>query len=137
MRIAIWIVQGLLAAAFFMAGTMKTVTPIAELLASGMTFVEFVPAWLVRFIGISEVAGALGLVLPSVTRVLPKLTPVAATLLAVVMVLAVGTHMLLGEFTAIGAPVALGLFAGFVAWIRFGKYAITPRHQTSMKTQTA
>jgi hypothetical protein len=127
MNIALWIAQALLAVAFFMAGGMKLVLPMDALLANGMTFIEYVPAALVRFIGLSEVAGALGVTLPAATRIQPRLTPIAAALLGVVMVLAMGTHLMLGEFGALGPPLMLGLLSAFVAWGRSKKSVITPR----------
>lgn len=125
-NVALWVAQGLLALAFLGAGAMKLVTPIDEL-ARGMSFVPHVPGALVRFIGLSEVAGALGLVLPAATRIKPALTPLAAGLLAVVMVLALGTHLALGEAGAIGAPIVLGGLAALVAWGRSKKAVVAPR----------
>ncbi len=127
MHIALWIVQALLAFAFLMAGGMKMAAPMSELLANGMTFVEHTPEGVVRFIGLSEFLGALGLILPSALRIQPKLTPIAAGLLAVVMVLGAGTHVVLGEFAALGAPIFLGGLSAFVAWGRTSKRPIAPR----------
>ena len=127
MRIALWSLQALLALAFLGAGLAKLTQPMDALLASGMTFVEHMPEGLVRFIGVSEVAGALGLVLPAATRIQPRLTPIAAGALALVMVLAVLTHVALGEWAALGAPIVLGGLAAFVAWGRWVKAPIAPR----------
>ena len=127
MNIALWIVQVLLGVAFLMAGGMKSVTPVDELIANGMAWAGHVPPWLVRFIGVSEIAGGLGLILPSALRIKPKLTPLAAALLALVMVLAAGTHAMLGEFGPIAANVVLGGLAVFVAWGRAKKLPIAPR----------
>ncbi len=127
MHIALWIVQALLAFAFLMAGGMKMGAPIEDLLANGMTFVEWTPAAVVRFIGAAEFAGALGLILPSVLRIQPKLTPIAAGALAFVMVLAAGSHVMHDEMGALGAPIVLGLLSAFVAWGRWSKAPISPR----------
>ncbi|TNE46178.1 MAG: DoxX family protein [Deltaproteobacteria bacterium] len=124
MNIALWILQSLLAIAFVMAGGMKIVTPIDQLVKNGMLFAQDVPVWLVRFIGVSEVAGALGLILPAALKIQPKLTPVAAALLSLVMILALGTHVMRGEMAAIGAPIVLALLSAFVAWGRFVKAPI-------------
>ena len=124
MNIALWILQSLLAIAFVMAGGMKIVTPIDQLVKSGMLFAQDSPVWLIRFIGVSEVAGALGLILPAALKIQPKLTPIAAALLSLVMVLAVGTHVMRGEMAALGAPIVLALLSGFVAWGRFVKAPI-------------
>ncbi len=127
MNIALWIVQALLALAFLGAGGMKLVTPVDDLIAQGMTWIEQGPSGLVRFIGLSEVLGALGLVLPSALRIQPRLTPIAASLLVVVMVLAVGTHVATGDAAHAPPALILGLLSAFVAWGRFAKAPITPR----------
>ena len=79
---------------------------------------------LIRFIGVSELAAGLGLLLPAALRVAPRLTVAAAAGLALVMVLAVGFHMGRGEYSAIGTNVVLGGLAGVVAWGRVQKAPI-------------
>lgn len=118
LRIALWGVQGLLAFAFGMAGFTKLTAPTAELIANGMSFVAYTPEPLVRFIGLSEVLGAVGLILPAATRLLPWLTGVAGAGLALVMLLAFGTHVVHAEYPPIVANVILGGLAAFVAWGR-------------------
>ena len=88
-ELALWTVQILLAVAFGMAGVMKTFTPLDQL-ALKMGWVATLPAPVVRFIGLSELAGALGLVLPGLFRIKQQLTPIAAVGLVTVMVLAGG-----------------------------------------------
>lgn len=117
LRLALGAVQALLAAAFGMAGVMKLFTPIAQLGAS-LPWVTQTPELLVRFIGASELAGALGLVLPALTRVKPGLTALAAAGLVVVMVLAAGFHVMQGEPRMMVPSVVLGSLAAFVAWGR-------------------
>jgi putative oxidoreductase len=126
LHIALWIAQGLLALAFLGAGMMKLVTPIEEL-AKGMSFIAHSGPALVRFIGLSEAAGALGLILPAATRIKPGLTPLAALGLTVVMALVLVTHLVLGEYGGAGAPIVLGGLAAFVAWGRWKKAPIAPR----------
>jgi len=124
---ALWGVQALLALAFVMAGAMKATQPIDVLLAKGMGFVAYRPEGLVRFIGVSELLGGIGLVVPALTRVQPRLTGVAAAALAVVMVLAVGEHAM-HDGVAAGAPAAvLGLLCAFVAWGRLVRAPIPAR----------
>jgi putative oxidoreductase len=123
---ALWAVQVLLALAFGMAGVMKSTAPIAEL-AHKLVWPGVVPAALVRFIGLSELAGALGLVLPSATRIKPALTPLAAAGLVIVMVLASLFHLSRGEMGALPINATLGALAAFVAWGRTRKAPITPR----------
>ncbi|MBL9006949.1 MAG: DoxX family protein [Myxococcales bacterium] len=122
----LWLAQGLLALAFGMAGTFKLVTPIADL-AAKMSWIQDASPLLVRFIGASELAGALGLILPSVTRILPKLTVLAALGLIVVMVLGAGVHLMHGEANRLPVNLFLGGLAGFVAWGRWRVAAIPPR----------
>jgi putative oxidoreductase len=126
LHVALWIVQLLLAVAFGMAGVMKSTQPIANL-AAAMGWPGDVPAALVRFIGVSELAGAIGLVLPTATRIRPLLTPLAALGLVVVMVLAMMFHVSRGEWQALPFNAVLGGLAAFVAWGRLRKVAILPR----------
>ena len=113
----LWGAQILLALAFAMAGQMKAFTPIADLVAAGMTFAGENPG-LARFIGFAELAGAAGLILPMLTGVKPRLTALAGAALALVMVLAAGFHLMRGELGGLAAPVVLGGLAAFVAWGR-------------------
>ncbi len=126
LNVALWIAQLLLAVGFGMAGFMKISQPISQL-AAMLPFAAQVPEWLVRFIGTAELAGALGLILPAATRVLPVLTPMAASGLLVIMVLASGFHISRGEFSHLPVNAILGSLAAFVAWGRF-KMASTSRH---------
>lgn len=121
---SLWVLQLLLAAFFLMAGFAKATQPLATLPAT-MPWVADVPGWLVRFIGFSELAGALGLVLPAATRIAPALTPLAALGLSVVMVLACGFHLSRDE--PIVMQLVVGVVAGVVAWGRFRKAPIAPR----------
>jgi putative oxidoreductase len=114
MTIVLWIVQGLLALAFLLAGVMKTFMPL-EGLKKNMAWVGNVPAGLVRFIGIVEILGALGLVLPKLTKILPQLTIAAAIGLVLVMVSAVVFHATRKEYGNIGANIVLLLLAAFLA----------------------
>lgn len=122
----LWAVQLLLAFAFAGAGMMKLTTPL-EALAEKMTWIAQGPSFLPRFIGASELAGALGLVLPAATRIAPALTPLAAAGLTVVMGLAALTHVALGEFGGLVAPFVLGGLAAFVAYGRHKLAPIAPR----------
>jgi putative oxidoreductase len=125
-NIALWLAQGLLALLFGMAGVMKTTQPIAEL-AQTLPWAGDVPAGLVRFIGAAELAGALGMILPTATRIAPRLTPLAAIGLALVMVLAAAFHLTRSEASALPINLALGGLALFVAWGRFKKVPIAAR----------
>jgi uncharacterized membrane protein YphA (DoxX/SURF4 family) len=122
-NISLWIAQGLLAAMFIMAGAMKSTQPI-EALAEMLPWANEVPSALVRFIGISEVLGGLGLLLPALLRIKPILTPIAAAGLVVVQVLAAGFHVSRGENEVIGMNIMLVLVAAFIAWGRTKKAPI-------------
>ena len=124
-HVSLWLVQLLLAVAFGMAGIMKTTQPIAEL-AAVMGWPDDLPPLLVRFIGASELAAALGLVMPAATRIRPLLTPLAAMGLVLVMVLASLFHISRGEWSSLPTNVVLGGLAAFVAWGRLRKAPIHP-----------
>ncbi len=119
----LWVAQLLGAAAFFMAGSFKTFTPGAELAAAGMAE----PVALLRIAGISELLGAAGLLLPAGLRIAPRLTPIAASALTLVMVLAALTHILAGDFGGMVPSLILGGVTAFIAWGRFKKAPIAPR----------
>ena|SRR5437870_3003706 len=115
---ALWIAQILLALLFGTAGILKSTTPL-PVLAQKLAWTASVPGPLVRFIGVAELAGVLGLLLPALTRVRPALTPLAAAGLLTVMILAIAFHVSRGEAGLIGMPVVLGALAAFVAWGRY------------------
>ena len=125
--VALWVAQLLLFLAFAASGVMKLTMPIPEL-SQQAPWVADVPVALVRFIGLAELAGALGVLLPALTRVRPGLTPLAAAGLATVMLLAIGFHAMRGD-DAIAFVITgiLGALALFVAWGRSRRAPITPR----------
>ncbi|MFJ6438802.1 DoxX family protein [Streptomyces sp. NPDC091416] len=122
MNVFLWIVQAVLAAMFATAGLIKATQP-REKLAGMLPWVADFPTATVRFIGIVELAGALGLILPAVTGIAPVLTPLAATGLGVTMLLAAVTHLRRKEPSAIAFNVILLALAAVVAWGRFGPYS--------------
>jgi len=123
MNISLWIAQGLMAAMFLMAGASKTFQPIAAL-AESMPWVNDVPSSLVRFIGVSELLGGIGIVLPAILRIKPSLTSLAAWGLVLVMIAAAGFHASRGEYSAVGANVFFVAILAFVAWGRSKKAPI-------------
>lgn len=118
LHLGLWAAQVLLGLMFLGAGGVKLTTPIGELAAMGMTFVDRSPEALVRFIGLSELLGGIGLLVPAASRILPQLTGVAAALLTLVMVLAAGEHALNNEISHVPANLVLGGLLAFVAWGR-------------------
>jgi uncharacterized membrane protein YphA (DoxX/SURF4 family) len=119
MNIVLWVIAGFLAAAFAAAGFMKATTPKKKL-AENMDWVEDFSDRTVKLIGVVEILGAIGLVLPAATDIAPVLTPLAASGLALTMVLAALTHVRRKEYPMIGVNVVLGGLALFVAIMRFG-----------------
>lgn len=105
---------------------MKLTAPIDEL-AQTMTWVTALPVWLVRFIGLVEIAGALGLVLPALTRIQPQLTPLAGAALVLVMLLATVFHIVRGEFGLVLPNIVLMVLAGLVAYGRGKLLPISPK----------
>ena len=126
-NIGLWVAQALLAAMFLMAGATKLMSGSAELVEMGMGWAENAPFLLIKFIGFAEVAGALGLILPAATRIMPNLTKLAAAGLAVIMVLAAGLHITRGEFQVVPVNVILFALAALVIWGRTNKAPIAPR----------
>jgi uncharacterized membrane protein YphA (DoxX/SURF4 family) len=122
MNIALWVIQGLLALVFLMAGFMKASQPI-EKLKKRMNYVNYTSAGIVRLIGILEFLGAVGLILPAATGILPWLTPVAAIGLVLAMIGAIIVHFRLNEAKAIGTPLILLLLALIIV---IGRFAIAP-----------
>ncbi len=118
MNIALWITQGLLGLAFLAAGIMKMSRPIAEL-RERMDWVDALPAPVaVRIIGLLEVAGGLGVVLPGALHIAPWLTAAAAVGLALIMVSALALHLVRHEQGRAAVPVVFLLLTLFVAYGR-------------------
>jgi uncharacterized membrane protein YphA (DoxX/SURF4 family) len=111
--VLLWIVQVLLALLFLFAGGMKLVVPIAM-----MTKQVPLPGLFLRFIGVAEFAGGLGLILPGLLRIRPHLTPLAAGGLVIIMSGATGITMAGGMIEPALVPLVVGLLAGFVAYGR-------------------
>ena len=131
LHITLWIAQVLLAAMFLMSGFMKVSQPIDQL-SKMLPWTAQVSEGLVRFIGVAEILGALGLILPSLLRIQPKLTPIAAVGLALVMLFAAAFHISRGETPAIGMNFVLIALAAFVAWGRFKKAPIAAKNNKSL-----
>jgi hypothetical protein len=111
----LWIVQGLLAGLFLFAGGVKLVLPIAAMQQGPLTL----PGALLRFVGVAEVCGAVGLVLPWALRIRPQLTPVAAAGLVIIMIGAT-TITAIGDGVAAALfPLIVGVLAAVVAWRRW------------------
>ena len=123
MNVTLWIIAGVLAAAFAAAGLMKIAQPKAKLAESGMGWTEDFSDGQVNGIGALEVLGAIGLILPAALDIAPILTPIAAAGLALLMVGAAVTHVRRGEQSMVPVNLVLGGLAAFVAVMRFGPNA--------------
>jgi uncharacterized membrane protein YphA (DoxX/SURF4 family) len=119
MNIILWIAQGLLAAVFLFSGGMKFVMSIED-----MTKQMPMPGWFLHFIGVCEVLGALGVILPWLTRIRPGLTPLAAAGLVIIMIGATVTTLTTGSSATALIPLVVGVLAAFVA---YGRWRQTPQ----------
>ncbi|MFZ4825969.1 MAG: DoxX family protein [Phototrophicaceae bacterium] len=128
MKYVLWIIQVLLAVAFIGAGIAKITTPYDTLIVSqGMQWAEMFPAPIILTIGVLEVLGGIGLILPALTRIMPILTPAAAIGLALTMVGAAITHGIRAEWGNIAPSAVLGGLALFIAYGRLSIMPIEPR----------
>jgi uncharacterized membrane protein YphA (DoxX/SURF4 family) len=118
MRYALWIVQALLAIVFLFAGASKFIMSVEE-----MTRDIHLPGAFLRFIGAVEILGAIGLILPSLLRMRPGLTPLAAAGLVIIMIGATVLSYMVGGAVMALAPIVIGLLAAFVA---YGRWKLVP-----------
>jgi uncharacterized membrane protein YphA (DoxX/SURF4 family) len=118
MNIALWIIQTLLALLFLFAGGMKLILPIEE-----MTQQIAMPGLFLRFIGVCEVLGGLGLVLPWLVGIRPGLTPLAAAGLVIIMIGATATTIIIGQVVTSILPLVVGILCLFVA---YGRWRLAP-----------
>lgn len=123
MNIVLWIAQGLLAAMYVASGSMKTFQPARVRETPQMTWAHTRPDGFIRFVGISELLGAFGLILPMLTGILPWLTPIAAIGLTLIQLLAIFTeHLPKKEYNVIPINLVLlglAIFVVFGRWILF------------------
>jgi uncharacterized membrane protein YphA (DoxX/SURF4 family) len=128
-KYALWIVQVLLAALFTFAGFMKFVMPVEQ-----MQDPVALPGWFLRFIGVVELLGGLGLLLPGLLGIRPGLTPLAAAGLVIIMIGATAIGFMFGPAPMALIPLAVGLLAAFVAW---GRWKILPHRSRASVRATA
>jgi uncharacterized membrane protein YphA (DoxX/SURF4 family) len=120
---ALWVVQVLLMLVFMFAGVVKLVLPVEALTATDSPDQIQLSGTFLRFIGIAEVLGALGLVLPGLLRIRRILTPLAAAGLVIIMIGATSVTLADGQPVAALISAIVGLLATFVA---YGRYRLTP-----------
>ena len=114
MNILLWIIQVLLALLFLFAGGTKLVLPIAE-----MTKQMAMPGLFLRFLGVVEVLGGLGLILPGLLHIKTWLTPLAATGLVIIMIGATVISLRIGPVGPAIFPLLTGLLSALVAYGRW------------------
>jgi hypothetical protein len=114
----LWIIQALLALLFLFAGGSKLVMPIAE-----MTKQIQLPGRFLRFIGVAEILGAVGLILPWLLRIRPELTPLAASGLAIITIGATVITLIAGMGAMALIPLVVALLSAFVA---YGRLRLVP-----------
>lgn len=118
MNIVLWIIQVLLALLFLFSGVMKLILPIEE-----MTKQMAMPGLFLRFLGVAEVLGALGLILPGLFRIKTWLTPLAAVLLMIIVIGATVLTLMIGGGATAVIPLVTALLSAFVA---YGRWRLAP-----------
>jgi uncharacterized membrane protein YphA (DoxX/SURF4 family) len=126
LRIGLWAAQAVVAFVFISAGFVKLTTPIPQL-AAMMPWAGQYSETFVRAIALVDLAGGIGILLPALTRILPRLTVVAALGCAVLQVLALAFHLSRGEAEVTPLNIVLLALSLFVLWGRNSKAPITPR----------
>jgi len=126
MNVSLWIAQILIAALLVWGASVKLLLPI-EKMAAMFPWTGQVPVFLVKFTGMIDVLGAIGLILPSLLRIQPKLTPLSAIGFIILMICASVFHISRGEASAIGLNIVFIFIAAFVAWGRFKKAPIAAK----------
>ncbi len=123
MNVVLWIIQVLLALLFLFAGATKLVLSLEVLKSMGSPNQIMLPGLLLRLIGVCEVLGALGLILPGLLRIRPGLTPLAAAGLAIIMIGASVLTFAGDGLAAALVPFVVGLLTAFVA---YGRWRLAP-----------
>ncbi len=129
MNVVLWIVQVMLALLFLFAGGTKLVLSIEVLKSMGSPNQILLPGLLLRFIGVCEVLGALGLILPGLLRIRPGLTPLAAAGLVIIMIGATVLTLAGSDVARALIPLVVGLLAAFVA---YGRWRLAPHRGSGL-----
>jgi len=118
MNILLWILQAFLALTFLYSGICKSLLNEKALVKKGQTGVAGLNTWFIKFIGIAEILGAAGLLVPTAFNIMPFLTPIAALCLALIMPFAARIHYKRKELRSMAINVVVFCFCIFVAWGR-------------------
>ena len=125
MNLALWIIAIVLAVGFAASGLMKILRTKEQLVASGFGWAQDFSPSTIRLIGVLEILGAIGLILPAALHIAPILVPLAAIGLALTMVGAAVVHARRKEAPLIPVNAVLLTLAVIVAWGRLGPYPLT------------
>jgi uncharacterized membrane protein YphA (DoxX/SURF4 family) len=123
MNALLWTLQIVLAAIFAGAGAIKLIQSRDQLAKTLGGWVYEFPAPLLKPLGLAELLGAIGLIVPPLVQIAPILTPLAAIGLVLTMIGAIVTHARRAEFPNVAVNVVLAIMAAVVAWGRFGPYS--------------
>ena len=126
LHITLWVAQFVLGLTFSMAGIMKLITPVSELKIA-LSWVNEMPEWLI-LIGVAELLGGIGLLLPSLLNIYPRLSAFAALGLLIIMILAAGYHLIHQEFSSIPINIIFGSLSYFIAWGRLQAVPLPYNH---------
>lgn len=119
MNTILWICQAFLALVFLYSGIAKSTQSREWLVSHNQTGIADISMALIRFIGVSEILGSAGIILPQLTGLAPILTPVTAICFAVMMILAAPIHYRRKEPRSVAINVTIFIVSVFVAWGRF------------------
>ena len=119
MNTGLWIAQAILSVAFLYSGINKAFLPKEKVIAKGQTGVVDIPRPGVKWIGISEILGSIGIIIPLALGVFPILTPITALCFAAIMMMAAPIHYRLHEPRNVVTNIFLLVLALAVAWFRF------------------
>lgn len=126
-NIGLWAAQIILALLYTMPAYMKLMMSPYELMQMGLLWAGGAPLSLIRFIGLAELAGAIGLILPAATRIMPQLTVTAAKGLLAIQALAIPFHIFRGEFDALPFNMIFLGLSVLIIWGRTNKAPIAAR----------
>ena len=130
MNVALWVLQVLLGALFLFSGVMKFVMSVEEMTKQ----MPSMPGWFLHFIGVCEILGGLGLILPGLFRVRMGLTPLAAACLVIIMIGATVVSAVIGPPAMALLPLVVGLLLAFVA---YGRWRVAPLRERGVDSLAA
>lgn len=119
MHTLLWTIQGFLAAVFVYSGIMKSSQKREKLVNIGQTGVADLSYPVIRFIGVAEILGAIGIIVPAATGILPLLTPVSSLCFGIIMILAIPIHYRRNEYKSVAFNVVVLLMTMYITYMRY------------------